>query len=138
MAVFGTAQPGRLPQARLGGRYNRSSELQWTSPVPHQDQISPATPRQRRTYCQQLGLITTRTQYRGDSFSPRTIRDWNSLSVYQVDAVETTDCSHFCVTCLPLCVCVRARTHEKATIQFIYISPAMANNSTTQEFADRQ
>ena len=37
--------------------------------------LVPSPPRQRRTHCQQLSLITTRTQYRDDSFLPRTIRD---------------------------------------------------------------
>ena len=47
---------------------------------------------QRRTHCQQLSLITTRTLYRGSSFLPRTIRDWNSLST---DAVEATTVDTF-------------------------------------------
>ena len=55
-------------------------------PPPHH------TLRQRRTHCQQLSLITTRTQYRGGSFLPRTIRDWNSLSI---DAVEVTTVDTF-------------------------------------------
>ena len=53
----------------------------------------PPHPRQRRTHCQQLSLITTRTQYRGGSFLPRTIRDWNSLSK---DAVEATTVTLLC------------------------------------------
>ena len=63
--------------------------LQWTSPVPHQhDQTSPTTILQDRcSHCQQLSLITTRTQYRGGSFLPCTIRDWNSLSKDAVEAM---------------------------------------------------
>ena len=44
------------------------------------------------TLSQQLSLITTRTQYPGGSFLPRTIRDWNSLSI---DAVEATTVDTF-------------------------------------------
>ena len=36
--------------------------------------LVPPPPCQRRTHCQQLSLITPRTQYRGDSFLPRTSR----------------------------------------------------------------
>ena len=53
----------------------------------------PLPPCQRCTHCQQLSLITTRTQYRGGSFLPRTIRDWNSLSK---DAVEATTVTLLC------------------------------------------
>ena len=49
--------------------------------------LVPLPPCQRCTHCQQLSLITTRTQYRSGSFLPRTIRDWNSLPK---DAVEAT------------------------------------------------
>ena len=49
-------------------------------------------------HCQQLSLTTTRTQYRGGSFLPRTIRDWNSLQ----ECSRGDDCWHFCVTRLPL------------------------------------
>ena len=49
-------------------------------------------------HCQQLSLTTTRTRYRGGSFLPRTIRDWNSLQ----ECSRGDDCWHFCVTCLPL------------------------------------
>ena len=59
--------------------------------------LVPPPPRQRHTHCQQLNLITTRTQYWGGSFLPRTIRDWNILSTDRGN-----DCWHFCVTCLPL------------------------------------
>ena len=54
--------------------------------------LVPPPPRQRHTHSQQLSLITTRTQYRGGSFLPRTIRDWNSLSI---DAVEATTVDTF-------------------------------------------
>ena len=56
--------------------------------------LVPPPPRQRRTHCQQLGLITTRTQYRGGSFLPRTIRDWNSLSIDDVEATTVTLSCH--------------------------------------------
>ena len=56
-------------------------------------------PCQRRTHCQQLSLVTTRMQYRGGSFLPRTIRDWNSLSIDTLEAltVDTfvSHASHF-------------------------------------------
>ena len=55
-------------------------------------QLVPPPLRQRRTHCQQLSLITTRTQYQGGSFLPCTIRDWNSLSI---DAVEATTVDTF-------------------------------------------
>ena len=54
--------------------------------------LVPPTPRQRRTHCQQRNLITTTMQYRGSSFLPCTIRDWNSLST---DAVEVTTVDNF-------------------------------------------
>ena len=54
--------------------------------------LVPPCPRQHRTHCQQLSLITTRTQYRDRSFLPHTIRDWNSLSI---DAVEGTTVDTF-------------------------------------------
>ena len=42
--------------------------------------------RQRRTHDKQLTLLTTRTHYRGSSFLPKTIRDWNSLPMKVVEA----------------------------------------------------
>ena len=41
--------------------------------------LVPPPPRQRRTHNQQFYLINTRTQYRGSSFLPKTVRDWNNL-----------------------------------------------------------
>ena len=54
--------------------------------APRKTKLVPSPPRQRRIHCQQLSLIATRTQYRGDSFLSRTIRDWNSLSKNAVEA----------------------------------------------------
>ena len=47
---------------------------------------SPLPSRQRCTHDKQLTLLTTRTQYRGCSFLPKTIRDWNSLPMEIVEA----------------------------------------------------
>ena len=38
------------------------------------------------THDKQFTLLTTRTQYRGSSFLPKTIRDWNSLPMEVVEA----------------------------------------------------
>ena len=54
--------------------------------------LVPPPPRQRHTHCQQLSLITPRTQYRGDSFLPALVGDWNSLSK---DAVVATTVDTF-------------------------------------------
>ena len=43
--------------------------------------LVPLPSRQRHTHDKQLTLLTTRTQYRGCSFLPKTIRDWNSLPI---------------------------------------------------------
>ena len=45
--------------------------------------------RQRRTHDQQFRQITTRTQYRAGSFLPRTIKDWNALTIEDVEATES-------------------------------------------------
>ena len=49
-------------------------------------ELVPLPSRQRRTPDKQLTLLTTRTQYRGSSFLPKTIRDWNSLPMEMVEA----------------------------------------------------
>ena len=54
--------------------------------------LVPPPPRQRRTHNQQFCLINTRTQYRGGSFLPRTVRDWNNLPG---DTVEATTVDAF-------------------------------------------
>ena len=41
--------------------------------------LVPLPSRQRRTHDKQPTLLTSRTQSRGSSFLPKTIRDWNSL-----------------------------------------------------------
>ena len=41
---------------------------------------------QRLAHDKQLTLLTTRTQYRGSSFLPKTIKDWNSLPMKVVEA----------------------------------------------------
>ena len=41
---------------------------------------------QQHTHDKQLTLLTTRTQYRGSSFLPKNIRDWNSLPMKVVEA----------------------------------------------------
>ena len=46
----------------------------------------PSRQRQRCTHDKQLTLLTNRTQYRGSSFLPKTIRDWNSLPMEVVEA----------------------------------------------------
>ena len=80
-------------------------------------------PCQRRTHCQQLSLITTRTQYQGGSFLPCTIRDWNSLSIDAVEATtvdtfvsrastDQSTSSFFCCCC-----CFRERDRERMTVQ---------------------
>ena len=97
MAIFGTAQE----DLTLGEMYKIYNGLVQcpikTKLVPTPHPTHPPIPRQRRTHCQQLGLITTRTQYQGSSLLPCTIRDstlhWCSRG---------NDCWHFCVTCLPL------------------------------------
>ena len=48
--------------------------------------LVPLPARQRRSHNKQFQLITCRTQYRGSSFLPRTVRDWNGLPVEVVDA----------------------------------------------------
>ncbi len=54
--------------------------------------LVPAPLRQRRGHDQQFRLITSRTQYRGSSFLPRTVRDWNALPR---EAVEATTVDTF-------------------------------------------
>ena len=54
-----------------------------------------------RTHCQQLSVITTITQYWGGSFLPRTIRDWNSLSIVTVEAT-TVDTFVSCASHWPV------------------------------------
>ena len=48
--------------------------------------LVPLPSRQRHTHDKQLTLLTARTQYRGSSFLPKTIRDWNSLPMKVVEA----------------------------------------------------
>ena len=48
--------------------------------------LVPLLSRQPRTHDKQLTLLTTRTQYRGSSFLPKTIRDWNSFPMKVVEA----------------------------------------------------
>ena len=48
--------------------------------------LVPLPSRQPRTHDKQLTLLTTRTQYRGSSFLPKTIRDWNSFPMKVVEA----------------------------------------------------
>ena len=48
--------------------------------------LVPLPSRQRCTHDSQFTLLTTRTQYRGSSFLPKTIRDWNSLPMEVVEA----------------------------------------------------
>ena len=48
--------------------------------------LVPLPSRQRLTHDKQLTLLTTRTQYRGSSFLPKTIKDWNSLPMKVVEA----------------------------------------------------
>ena len=48
--------------------------------------LVPLPSRQRCTHDKQLTLLTTRTQYRGSSFLPKTIRDWDSLPMEVVEA----------------------------------------------------
>ena len=48
--------------------------------------LVPLPPRQWHTHNKQLTLLTTRTQYRGSSFLPKTIRDWNLLPMKVVEA----------------------------------------------------
>ena len=55
------------------------------------NKLTPKTTRQRRTHGQQLSLITTRTQYRGSSFLPQTVKDWNALTLKEVEEVAA-DC----------------------------------------------
>ena len=54
----------------------------------------PPPPRQRYTHCQQLSLITTRTQYRDGFFLSHTIRDWNFLSKDEVEAITVDTLCH--------------------------------------------
>ncbi|KAI8519197.1 hypothetical protein Bbelb_024540 [Branchiostoma belcheri] len=48
--------------------------------------LIPPPPRQRRSHNQQFKLVSTRTQYRGGSFLPRSIRDWNHLQKETLEA----------------------------------------------------
>ena len=80
----------RRKNSRLGLMYKIYSGLVQCPII--KTQLVPPPLRQRRTHCQQLSLITTRTQYGGGSFLPRTIRDWNSLSI---DAVEAMSVDNF-------------------------------------------
>ena len=48
--------------------------------------LAPLPSCQRCTHDKQLTLLTTRTQYRGSSFLPKTNRDWNSLPMKVVEA----------------------------------------------------
>ena len=47
--------------------------------------------RQRRTHSQQFCQITSRTQYRGGSFLPRTVRDWNRQTIQSLEAIMAKD-----------------------------------------------
>ena len=53
--------------------------------------LVPPPPRQRRGHDQQFNIIITRTPYRGASFLPRTIREWNVLphKVVEAPTVDT-------------------------------------------------
>ncbi|CAH1263509.1 CSMD3 [Branchiostoma lanceolatum] len=48
--------------------------------------LQPAPPRRRRAHAQQLVQPVGRTDYRKESFLPRTVRDWNTLSPTAVEA----------------------------------------------------
>ncbi|KAI8496827.1 hypothetical protein Bbelb_254820 [Branchiostoma belcheri] len=48
--------------------------------------LAPLPPRERRSHDKQLRIPNTRTQYRGGSFLPRTVKDWNSLGSVVVEA----------------------------------------------------
>ncbi len=48
--------------------------------------LVPLPPRQRRGHDNQFTLITCRTQYRGSSFMPRTVKEWNQLPQETVSA----------------------------------------------------
>ena len=48
--------------------------------------LFPLPSRQRLTHDKQFTLLTTRTQYRGSPFLPKTIKDWNSLPMEVVEA----------------------------------------------------
>ena len=50
--------------------------------------LVPLPSSQRRTHDKQLTLLTARTQYRGSSFLPKTIRDWNSLPMKVVKGIK--------------------------------------------------
>eukprot|EP00745_Piridium_sociabile_P028257 TRINITY_DN45450_c0_g1_i15.p1 TRINITY_DN45450_c0_g1~~TRINITY_DN45450_c0_g1_i15.p1 ORF type:complete len:218 (-),score=38.33 TRINITY_DN45450_c0_g1_i15:57-710(-) len=60
-----------------------------------QAKLVPLPSRQRRGHDQQFCLIPSRTKYRGSSFLPRTIRDWNGLTHEALRAVtlDTPDVS---------------------------------------------
>ena len=49
--------------------------------------LVPLPSHQRCTHDKQLTLLTTRTQYRGSSFLPKAIRDWNLLPMKVVEAL---------------------------------------------------
>ena len=59
--------------------------------------LVPPPQRQHRAHNQQFCLINTRTQYRGGSFPPRTVRDWNHLPS---EIVEAATADTFCVESL--------------------------------------
>ena len=74
----------RRRSARLGLLYKIHHGLVQCPTI--KSKLVPPPPRQRRTHNQQFRLINIRTQYRGGSFLPRTIRDWNSLPSEVIEA----------------------------------------------------
>ena len=48
--------------------------------------LVPLPTRSRRSHSRQFQLIPCRTEYRGSSFMPRTVKDWNNLPAGVVDA----------------------------------------------------
>ena len=66
---------------------------EWPCTLPHpKNQTGP--PPITSTHDKQFTLLTTRTQYRGYSFLPKTTRDWNSLPMEVVEAPTMTLSCH--------------------------------------------
>ncbi|KAI8519399.1 hypothetical protein Bbelb_026560 [Branchiostoma belcheri] len=56
--------------------------------VVDKDTLNTGIRAQRRPHNKQFRLVNTRTQYRGGSFLPRTVRDWNGLESVAVEATS--------------------------------------------------
>ncbi|CAH1270927.1 Hypp4515 [Branchiostoma lanceolatum] len=74
----------RRRTARLAMLYKIQHGIVSTEGLKSKLQLAPS--RRRRAHAQQLVQPVGRTDYRKESFLPRTVRDWNTLSPTAVEA----------------------------------------------------